>query len=72
MFWLSNGNFHSKFKDGFDMLVDSEQIFCFGKDRKKTFIKLSKISESNEEIKMRYTHVSTLIKKIRKLKGGVY
>lgn len=71
MFWLSNGSFHSKFKDGLDMLIDSEQLFYFGKDRKKVIVKLNRIAESGEEIRMRYGHVSTLIKKIRKLKGGV-
>jgi len=47
MFWLSNSTFHTKFKDGFDMLVESEQVLCFGQDRKKSIIKLNKISEAN-------------------------
>jgi hypothetical protein len=71
MFWLSNGSFHTKFKDGLDMLVESEQLICFGKESKKSIIKLSKIAEANEDVRVRYTHVAALIKKVRKLKTGV-
>jgi len=68
MFLLSNGAFHAKFKDESDLLLENEQIIYFNKEKKKSIIKLARINDINEEIKIKYNHVSALIKKIKKLK----
>lgn len=66
LFWLSNSHFHAKFKDDSEMLVEAETLTYLGKDKREVSFRLDRISSAAEEIRYKFSHLDTLIKKIKR------
>jgi hypothetical protein len=72
LFLLSNSHLHARFKDDTEMLAEPEHLTFLTKDKREVFIKNDRIAAASEDVRAKFSHLSTLVKKIKRDKAATH